>query len=117
MNSSLITFIISLFITLGVCSVLRQSAKLGQTVELEFGKNVKDIQAAIKNAESASKDREHIVKDGMITQYGQQIYDGRLLFENGTLIIQKITENDPTTYFYYHHNNPRYPMAIDVILQ
>lgn len=54
----------------GSSSVLMQQEKLGQTVKLELGTGVMDVQAEVPNAADGQKDRMDILKNGKITDYG-----------------------------------------------
>ncbi|CAG9534934.1 unnamed protein product [Cercopithifilaria johnstoni] len=94
-----------------------QPSKLGQTLQLELGAEVMNVQAAIPEAGERQKDRMDIVKNGAITNYGRERYGDRLSFRNGTLTIDDITETDAVSYFYHLHNDPKKPAAIDVIIQ
>ncbi|EFO22103.1 hypothetical protein LOAG_06389 [Loa loa] len=101
----------------GSSSVMRQKEKLGQTVRLEFGDGVMDIQASIPKSHDGQVDRMDILKDGKITKYGRERYGGRLSFRNGTLIIKDLTASDTVSYFYFFQGDPKKPAAIDLILE
>ncbi|VDK77239.1 unnamed protein product [Litomosoides sigmodontis] len=108
---------VALLFERGSSSVLVQPAKLGQTVKLEFGAEVMNVQAEILEARSGEKDRMDIVTNGAITDYGRERYGNRLSFKNGALIIKNLTANDGVSYFYFVNNDPKKPAAIDVVIQ
>uniref|UniRef100_A0A915PP78 Uncharacterized protein n=1 Tax=Setaria digitata TaxID=48799 RepID=A0A915PP78_9BILA len=106
-----------LIFTQSLSSVLMQLERLGETVELELGAGVLDVQAAIPGAGDGQVDRRDILKNGKITKYGRQRYGNRLSFKNGTLTIQNLKAADAVTYFYHFRGDPRKPMGIDVVVK
>uniref|UniRef100_A0A0R3RN74 Flagellar basal body protein n=1 Tax=Elaeophora elaphi TaxID=1147741 RepID=A0A0R3RN74_9BILA len=93
-----------------------QSEKLGQTVNLELGSGVMDVQAEIPKAVDGQEDRADILKNGTITNYGRERYGDRLSFNNGTLTIKDLSVNDAVSYFYFQHGDPKKPAAIDLLI-
>lgn len=70
MGILLFAFTAALLVAQGSSSVLMQPAKLGETVKLEFGAKVMNVQAEVLEARSGEKDRMDIVTNGAITDYG-----------------------------------------------
>ncbi|VDM93780.1 unnamed protein product [Onchocerca ochengi] len=109
-------------------SLLVQKGKLGDTIELALGAKVLDVQASFPQNDSevmdfqatalkSDSDRQFILKDGEITDYGRKRYGDRLSFENGTLIIRNLTVNDAVTYFYSLQGDKQKPAAIDIVIE
>lgn len=70
MKILLFTCTAALLIAQGLSAVLVQPAKPGETVTLELGDKVMDVQAAIQEAVDDQKDRMDIIKNRSITDYG-----------------------------------------------
>ncbi|KAL4003698.1 hypothetical protein ACH3XW_8670 [Acanthocheilonema viteae] len=117
MKILLFACIAALLFAQGSSSILVQRGKVGQTIELELGVEVMDVQAEIQKAGDGEEDRMYIVKNGTITDYGLKRYGDRLSFKNGTLIIENLTANDAVSYFYFLYGNPQQPAAIDVVIE
>ncbi|KAK6102619.1 hypothetical protein QQG55_9175 [Brugia pahangi] len=98
-------------------SVLVQEEKLGETVKLELGTGVMDVQAEIPTAKDGQIDRMDILKNGKITDYGRKRYGDRLSFKNGILAIKDLTTNDAVSYFYFLNGDPKKPAAIDIVIK
>ncbi|VDM09513.1 unnamed protein product [Wuchereria bancrofti] len=117
MEIFLFAFTATLLFAQSSSSVLVQEEKLGETIKLQVGTGVMDVQAEIPTTSDGQIDRMDILKNGKITDYGRKRYGDRLSFKDGVLVIKGLTADDAVSYFYFLNGDPKKPAAIDIVIK
>uniref|UniRef100_A0AAF5Q482 Copper amine oxidase-like N-terminal domain-containing protein n=1 Tax=Wuchereria bancrofti TaxID=6293 RepID=A0AAF5Q482_WUCBA len=69
--------------------------KLGSTVDIHFGDNVKAVEA-----------EKMIVKDDKLTDFAREKFGNRIKWYNGKMTIKNIRSSDLSTFFYHSYGKP-----------